>query len=60
MADMNTVKEFPGKSSGGTLAMHFTMCVGLAYGRLVYYGLRQICYTGKALTVASLTIKNSL
>ena len=26
--------------------MHFTICAGLAYGRLVCYGLCQICYIG--------------
>ena len=43
---LNTFKEFSGKSNGGASVMHFTICAGLAYGRLVCYGLCQICYIG--------------
>ena len=43
---LNTFTEFSGKSSGGASVMHFTICAGLAYGRLVCYGLCQICYIG--------------
>ena len=43
---LNTLKEFSGKSNGGAAVMHFTICAGLAYGRLVCYGLCQICYIG--------------